>query len=366
MKTQTNSSKYEGQCKFCKQDFTKRQIVEHLNVCQKRKCDFQDIKYQTETLIIGAGFAGLYLSHILSDINYDNFLVIAPNKKTVSHKSYYQFRSRGIRQDSLKETMLNAGKNKNNHQLVNLFVNNIDDELTRLSRLTELQPAYVGVKIKEPKKLLKKLEKKIKKRIFGEVIAIKKQNNLIMVKSTNGLILCKKIVFCAGGLRSSLSSIFSDEKVKNNIFDIAKKLNCKTAYLNKVMYHPFYSKNKCVPTDGLFGFEIIGANGKKLPITNRLIESHNAHFCLEEILKEIKKAGGYCFGKKGSIKIKLNIVPHYRLGGIVINKRGQTNIKNIYALGECSYGMHGIGRVGGCSLSEIIVMSRVISKEIIK
>ena len=36
MKTQTDSRKYEGQCKFCQQDFTKREITRHLDVCPKR------------------------------------------------------------------------------------------------------------------------------------------------------------------------------------------------------------------------------------------------------------------------------------------------------------------------------------------
>lgn len=37
MKTQTNSRQYEGQCKFCQQDFSKRQVSDHLNRCPKRK-----------------------------------------------------------------------------------------------------------------------------------------------------------------------------------------------------------------------------------------------------------------------------------------------------------------------------------------
>lgn len=37
MKTQTDSKKYEGQCKFCEEDFTKRQIADHLDACPKRK-----------------------------------------------------------------------------------------------------------------------------------------------------------------------------------------------------------------------------------------------------------------------------------------------------------------------------------------
>ncbi|MDI6602763.1 MAG: hypothetical protein QME57_01405 [Patescibacteria group bacterium] len=37
MKTQTNSRKYEGQCRFCRQEFTKREIIRHLDSCEKRK-----------------------------------------------------------------------------------------------------------------------------------------------------------------------------------------------------------------------------------------------------------------------------------------------------------------------------------------
>jgi len=66
----------------------------------------------TDNVIIGAGFAGLYLSFILSSYKYKNFLIIAPDKKTVSDKSYYNFRSRGIRQESLKSSMIKAGKKK--------------------------------------------------------------------------------------------------------------------------------------------------------------------------------------------------------------------------------------------------------------
>lgn len=39
MKTQTNSRRYEGQCKFCKMDFSKRHIIDHLTHCEKRTRD---------------------------------------------------------------------------------------------------------------------------------------------------------------------------------------------------------------------------------------------------------------------------------------------------------------------------------------
>lgn len=43
MRTQTDSNKYEGQCKFCKKDFIKREISDHLDVCQERARD-EEIK----------------------------------------------------------------------------------------------------------------------------------------------------------------------------------------------------------------------------------------------------------------------------------------------------------------------------------
>ncbi|MEK7203417.1 MAG: hypothetical protein AAB653_03810 [Patescibacteria group bacterium] len=43
MKTQTDSREYEGQCKFCKQDFTKTRIAKHLDNCEKRRKD-QNVK----------------------------------------------------------------------------------------------------------------------------------------------------------------------------------------------------------------------------------------------------------------------------------------------------------------------------------
>ena len=236
--------------------------------------------------------------------------------------------------------------------------------MTKLSRLTELQPSYVGVQIRYPQRFLEELKRKlINKREIGEVLCIEKYKGFLKVKTTKGLILCRKIVFCTGGLRAKLSSLFKDEAVLSDAFSLAKNIGCKTAYLNKIMYHPFYYREKCLPSDDLFDFTIVDVNGKKLLKTNRLIESHNAHFCFDKILKEMEKVGD-CFAIKEMIKIKLNIAPHYRLGGIVINKNGQTNIKNVYALGECSFGMYGLGRAGGCALSEILVMARIISQKL--
>ena len=49
---------------------------------------------------------------------------------------------------------------------------------------------------------------------------------------------------------------------------------------------------------------------------------------------------------------------HYQNGGLLIDKNGQTKIKNLYVAGECAGGIHGTNRLMGNSLLDIIVFGR--------
>lgn len=272
------------------------------------------IKYETDVLVVGVGFSGLYLSHVLREQGQCGFLLIGPDTNTPSNKSYYQFRSRGMRQDSLRKTLMNAGRNRNNHQLVSVLVCNIDDELTRLGKITSLKSSFVGVTPTNPRAFLDALREEIReKRIIGEVISAKKHKGRIIAETTSGMISCKKLVFCTGGMRSRFSPAFRDERVLHDPFSIARRLSCKVKHLNRVMIHPFYSRGVCIPTDNLFGYSIVGADGTMLPETTDLIASHNAHFHFREILDEMKRIGRPCFAVKGSSRIPLQPTVHYVL-----------------------------------------------------
>ncbi|NTW15672.1 MAG: hypothetical protein HGA38_04900 [Candidatus Moranbacteria bacterium] len=98
---------------------------------------------KTKTIIVGVGFAGMYLGTRLRRGGERDFLIVAPGQRTVSDKSYYNFRSRGVMQQSLKSSMRAVGRGKGNDQLINVLVRNIDHELTELSHITRMRASYL-------------------------------------------------------------------------------------------------------------------------------------------------------------------------------------------------------------------------------
>ncbi len=85
------------------------------------------------------------------------------------------------------------------------------------------------------------------------------------------------------------------------------------------------------------------------------------HLDKDELLKHFPNIHKKCLSLGIDIsKDYIPVVPaaHYMCGGIKVDKQGRSNIKNLYAIGECSStGLHGANRLASNSLLEAIVYS---------
>lgn len=93
------------------------------------------------------------------------------------------------------------------------------------------------------------------------------------------------------------------------------------------------------------------------------------HLDYEAFIKHFPNINEKCL--QIGIDIRKHMIPvvpacHYACGGIEVDKKGLTSIKNLYAAGECSStGLHGANRLASNSLLEALVYANHIADDII-
>ena len=90
-------------------------------------------------------------------------------------------------------------------------------------------------------------------------------------------------------------------------------------------------------------------------------------FINEELPQERKLALLYEGVDIAKEQVPIKPAAHFTMGGIAVDEKFQTNIKNLFAVGECSESkVHGANRLGGNALLEIITFGRDVVKYLSK
>lgn len=94
------------------------------------------------------------------------------------------------------------------------------------------------------------------------------------------------------------------------------------------------------------------------------------HLDREKFKKKFPTIVSYC--NTIGIDLAVDLIPivpaaHYQCGGIEVDQKGRTSVKNLFASGECAHtGLHGANRLASNSLLEALVYSHQASTVVLK
>ena len=215
-------------------------------------------------------------------------------------------------------------------------------------------------------------------------------------------IRAKTIVLSTGGCGQIFKNTTNPEIATGDGIAIASRAGAVIKDMQYIQFHPtaLYEENKnpfFLISEAVrgFGAHIVNEDQKRFifkddirgELATRDIVSHAIskeiemsgnpyvyldcrHLDFEEFCSHFPSITDYC--KTIGLYPEKDLIPivpvaHYQCGGINVNKKSQTNIKNLYAIGECSRtGLHGKNRLASNSLLEALVFAHQASEHIAK
>lgn len=201
-------------------------------------------------------------------------------------------------------------------------------------------------------------------------------------------ILAKQIILATGGYGGLYHGYTTNSyATTGEVINIAYNAGCELSNMEYIQFHPTTLINSnilvsesargeggyLVTADGVRFVdelrprdEVARAIYKKLQ-NNEQVYLDLRHLGLDKINEAMPQERRLAYEFLG-IKIEEELLPinpaaHYTMGGIKTNKDALTNVKNIYACGECAqHGIHGANRLGGNSLLEIVSFGKIAGK----
>ncbi len=197
-------------------------------------------------------------------------------------------------------------------------------------------------------------------------------------------LLAKNVIVASGGYGAIYDGYTTNSNATTgDAIAAALRANVKIANMEYIQFHPTTLKENSIllseSARGEGGY-LVTQNEKRFvdelaprDVVSRAIDEKIKagyevfldlrHLGLEKIKEVMPQEYDLAFQFAG-LQLDCDLIPikpsaHYTMGGIKTNMNCETNIKNLYAVGECSSnGVHGANRLGGNSLLEIITFGR--------
>lgn len=365
---------------------------------------------KTQVLIIGGGAAGLNAA--LNIKNKDVVLI----EKAGSNSVICPWNLMINTKKELRRKILETGNRLNDLNLVDTFLDDCESAVKDLKKLKiklrrsnlGLIPDYPLPGLEVRKIFLQKLKDKKIKKLSGEVykFLLDKDKEIIGVKaslpnSKKLTIFFDHLILGAGGLAGFFPFITGSRDCGGRVLSLCCEAGLSIKDLEFFMFHPFLVIDKRLPRllvsgDILTKMEYEDENGKSF-LSEEIavaLRTNKHHYVFPQMTKEfyLQSLKGKIFGrfvcsaewfedfkkknefgfvfkkfKKDDLeKIELHPAFHFSIGGLVINKNGQTSQKNIYAAGEITGGLHGSNRIGGLAILEALIFGKRAALDINK
>lgn len=379
------------------------------------------MKREYDVIVVGTGVSGCFTAlHLSSNLR---ILLITKEKLEESDSFLAQGGICVLKEkddfSSFFEDTLKAGHYENNKKSVEVMINSSQDIIRELidygvdfnSKDGKLLFTREGAHSKERilyheditgEEITSKLLAQVKRRENIEIVEktsmldIINNNNScegIVVKDSNGEIFniySKMVVLATGGIGGIFENSTNFPHLTGDSLGIALKHDIKIKDISYIQIHPttLYSEKKgrrFLISESVRGEGALLYNQKYERFTDEL---QPRDVVTKAILEQMKKDGGKSVWldmrpimKKG-IDIKerfpnivkrcleegydpekecIPVVPaqHYFMGGIEVDLKSSTSMKNLYAVGETSCnGVHGANRLASNSLLESLVFSK--------
>jgi succinate dehydrogenase/fumarate reductase flavoprotein subunit len=314
---------------------------------------------KVDTIIIGSGISAYF-----SKKANPKAMVIANKKFNNSIKSGGYFRTKGIQNKSIFESLNKIGEGLNETKKINYFCKKIKGIKNNKEFKNRKKWKYGFI---SNLNFLKNFQKEI---INGELEEIIVKNNKILgakIKINNKVIIfnCKSIILCSGGYTNLLLHNDSVDYGEENVIEKAFEKGAVIKDIEFLMFHPFCINNSCVATEKLINYKIF-VSGKRTFWIENLLNKKKAHSKLSKISKLLAYNGEKLNAIKKNNEFLFLAHAHNSLGGLKVDSKNMSSIKGLFAAGEICAGLKGAGYIGGLSLSEGVIFGENAGKNSLK